>query len=90
MMEEVMRPAAWGWGRTSPAAWLRRLAGKSEAAEAPLRVEGRISLGPKKQLVLVNCHGRRVLVALSGDAITPLMELEAETKPRRRAKGDGR
>jgi flagellar biogenesis protein FliO len=56
-------------------AWLRRLVNaRGEAANAPLRAEARLSLGPKKSLVLVNCCGRRVLVGLSGDALVPLGE----------------
>lgn len=94
-MEATMKPAAWGWGTTGPAALLRRLAGKREAAEAMLRVEERVSLGPKKWLVLVNCRGQRVLLALSGDTVTPVMELEPPTQPgpkpaRRRARGESR
>jgi flagellar biogenesis protein FliO len=50
--------------------WLGRLTGtRTTAADAPLRTEARLSLGPKKSLVLVNCCGRRVLLGLSGDAM---------------------
>ena len=76
-----------GW-MARPAAWLRGLAGKREAAEAPLRVEARLSLGPKKSLVLVNCRGRQVLLALSGDTVAPVLELEqAAEAPRSRGRG---
>jgi flagellar biogenesis protein FliO len=69
-------------------AWLRRVArGRAADAEAPLRAEARMSLGPKKSLVLVNCCGRRVLLGLSGDAIVPLGEVEL---PRRGAKSGTR
>jgi flagellar biogenesis protein FliO len=55
--------------------WLHRLTGtRAAAADALLRAEARLSLGPKKSLVLVNCCGRRVLVGLSGDAMVPLGE----------------
>lgn len=59
--------------------WVRGLVKTRSGGEAALRVEGRITLGPKKSLVLVECRGRQVLLAVSGDAITPVMEL-----PRRR------
>ncbi len=55
--------------------WIRGMAKARAGEDAPLRVEGRISLGPKKSLVLVDCRGRQVLLAVSGDAVTPLMEL---------------
>jgi hypothetical protein len=66
--------------------WLRRLTGaRAEAAEAPLRAEARLHLGPKKSLVLVSCCGRRVLVGLSGEAMVLLGEW-----PGRREPGAGR
>ena len=55
--------------------WMRGLVKVRRGGDAPLRVEGRISLGPKKSLVLVDCRGRQVLLAVSGDAVTPVMEL---------------
>ncbi|MGA8529612.1 MAG: flagellar biosynthetic protein FliO [Acidobacteriaceae bacterium] len=55
--------------------WIRSLMKARAGAESPLQVEGRISLGAKKSLVLVNCRGREVLLAVSGDAVTPVMEL---------------
>ncbi len=55
--------------------WLRRVAQQPAAGAAPLRLESRLNLGPKKSLVLVNCCGRRVLLAVAGDAVTPVMEL---------------
>jgi flagellar biogenesis protein FliO len=55
--------------------WLRRLTGAgASAADAPLHAEARLSLGPRKSLVLVNCCGRRVLVGIAGDAMVPLGE----------------
>lgn len=45
--------------------------------ESPLRMEARLSLGPKTQLALVNCCGRKLLLGLSGGTITPLMEVPA-------------
>lgn len=63
------------------AALVGRMTGTAASAESPLRIEARLSLGPKKSLALVDCHGRRVLLALSGDAIVPVLQI-AEPKPR--------
>lgn len=60
--------------------WIRGLMRARAGVESPLRVEGRISLGPKKSLVLVNCRGREVLLAVSGDAVTPVMELSRQAR----------
>ncbi|HEY1808296.1 MAG TPA: flagellar biosynthetic protein FliO [Acidobacteriaceae bacterium] len=63
--------------------WMRGLVKTRMGGEAPLRVEGRISLGGKKSLVLVDCRGRQVLLAVSGDAVTPVMELTAPRRTRK-------
>jgi flagellar biogenesis protein FliO len=68
----LMRQEGWAGGVLR---WIRGMVKVQAAGEAALRVEGRISLGPKKSLVLVNCRGREVLLAMSGDAVTPVMEL---------------
>ncbi|HEX3662619.1 MAG TPA: flagellar biosynthetic protein FliO [Acidobacteriaceae bacterium] len=60
--------------------WIRGLVKASTGVDGALRVEGRISLGPKKSLVLVNCLGRQVLLAVSGDAVTPVMELSGRPR----------
>ncbi len=60
--------------------WLRRFR-TAPATAAPLHLESRVSLGPKKSLVLVNCCGKRVLLAIAGDAITPVMEVAARRRP---------
>lgn len=66
--------------------WLRRLMGaRANAADAPLRAEARLSLGPKRSLVLVNCCGCRVLLGLSGDRIVALGEWPEEKAKRPRA-----
>lgn len=54
--------------------WLGRL-GTAPATASLLRLESRVSLGPKKSLVLVNCCGKRVLLAVAGEAITPVMDV---------------
>jgi len=61
------------------AEWVRRL-GTAPATAALLHLESRVSLGPKKSLVLVNCCGRRVLLAIAGDAITPVMEVASRRR----------
>lgn len=73
----LVREAGWAgaWRR-----WMRRLVKGRSGGDAALRVEGRISLGPKKSLVLVDCRGRQVLLAVSGDAVTPVMELPRARK----------
>ncbi len=95
-MEQILDPAGFllrgcGWiGRA--AAWLRRIGGTQARAEAPLRVEARLTLGPKKSLVLVRCQGRQLLLAVAGDSIAPVMEVAAArtAKTARAAAGRGR
>lgn len=79
-----------GWPEwiSGPAGWLRGLR-QARATASPLRIEARVSLGAKKSLVLVNCRGRQVLLALSGDAVVPVMELPA-ARARGAGKGAGR
>jgi hypothetical protein len=89
-MEEVLSAGRMGWPEwmARPAAWLRGLGG-TRAAAATLRVEARLSLGAKKSLVLVNCRGRQVLLALSGDTVSPVVDF-GETPRKTGAKGAGR
>ena len=86
-MEAVLSAERLGWSgwMARPAAWLRGL-GRARAAAAPLCVEARLSLGAKKSLVLVNCQGRQVLLALSGDTVAPVLELGAPKAAKARAK----
>ena len=63
--------------------WLRRLMSLPTVGEMPIRLEGRLNLGPKKSLVLVNCRGKSVLLALGTEAITPIMEVPAHRRRRR-------
>jgi hypothetical protein len=63
--------------------WLRRLMSLPTAGEMPIRLEGRLSLGPKKSLVLVNCRGKSVLLALGGEAIMPVMEVPVHRRRRK-------
>lgn len=82
-MEEVSRAGIWGRGFpqggwvVAAGRWLRRLASTPAEGEAPLRLESRVTLGPKKSLVLVNCCGKRVLLAVSADTVVPVMEIPA-------------
>ncbi len=80
-MEQVLDPGIsarreFGWASRA-AGWLRRMSRTHGGSEAPLRIEARLSLGPKKSLVLVHCQGRQLLLAVAGDSITPLTELAA-------------
>jgi flagellar biogenesis protein FliO len=94
-MEQILSPRGSvlhdsGWlGRA--AAWLRRVGAAQTRPEATLRIEARLSLGPKKSLALVHCRGRLLLLAIAGDSIAPLMEMaaghenkSAKSAPRRR------
>lgn len=62
--------------KSSCGATASRIAAKRRAAqESGLSVEGRVSLGPKKSVVLVHCHGRHYLIASAGDTIAPILEV---------------
>ena len=65
--------------------WLRRLMSLPTVGEMPIRLEGRLSLGPKKSLVLVNSRGKSVLRAVGSDSITPVMEVPPPRRRRRDA-----
>ena len=54
---------------------LERLSLPVKSADHLLSVEERVAIGPKKTLMLVNCAGRRFLVATAGDAIAPMIEV---------------
>ena len=47
--------------------------------ESVLRIEEKLSLGPKKMLYLVHCKGRELLVAAGSDSIVSMMELSSES-----------
>lgn len=42
-----------------------------------LKVEEKLTLGPKKMLYLVNCREREFLVAASADAIVSMLEVQS-------------
>lgn len=50
-------------------------------AERTLQVEERLMVGGKKSVLLIACHGRRFLLASSGDAMTPFIEVLPQTQP---------
>lgn len=54
---------------------LETLSLPSKCSDRLLSVEERIAIGPRKTLLLVNCAGRRFLVATAGDAIAPMIEV---------------
>ena len=43
--------------------------------ERALRIEERLTLGGKKSVTLLICHGRRFLLATSDDVLTPMGEV---------------
>jgi hypothetical protein len=47
--------------------------------ESALRIEEKLSLGPKKMLYLVHCKGRELLIAAGADSVVSMMELSSET-----------
>jgi hypothetical protein len=65
----------------------RRFFASERCAERGLAVEERVGLGPRKALVVVRCHGQRFLVATSGDAVGPILEIAAPKPVRRARKG---
>jgi flagellar biogenesis protein FliO len=64
---------------------LRRFTSAPNSTERLLAVEDRVTLGPKKALLLVRCHGRRFLIATAGDTIGPIMEVATPKPAGRRA-----
>ena len=90
VLNPVMNEAAGGVRTGLVGAVVRRLRGLSAAkagSEAPLRVEARLSLGPKKQLMLVNCCGKKVLLAVSGESIATVLEVDGPRKALRMEAG---
>ncbi len=65
---------------------LKIFASSTDAAERALAVEERVTIGPKKSLLVVRCHGQRFLVATAGDTIGPLVEISSPRAVRRSRK----
>ncbi len=61
----------------------RGLLRTSEASQHVMSIEQQIAMGPKRTLMLVNCAGRRFLLAMAGDSVTAPVEVGpvAETCP---------
>lgn len=55
---------------------LDKLARAAHPVQNTLLIEERLAIGPKKTLMVVNCHGRRFLLATAGDMIAPLIEIQ--------------
>jgi flagellar biogenesis protein FliO len=55
---------------------LRRFACRLEPEDRALHVEDRLMLGGRKSVMLIACHGRRFLLASSGDSVSPLIEVQ--------------
>jgi flagellar biogenesis protein FliO len=70
--------------------WLTKLMGllgkRLHAAERALCIEEQVAVGGKKSVTLIVCHGRRFLLASSGDAIAPLIEVQPLTRRSAQAK----
>lgn len=69
LVRNLRRAVRWLMGRFIPAA---------RTAERALAVEDRVTIGPKKSLVVVRCRGQRFLVAAAGDTIGPIIEIAGE------------
>ncbi|HEX3472672.1 MAG TPA: flagellar biosynthetic protein FliO, partial [Silvibacterium sp.] len=52
-----------------------KLSWTAQPSERYLSIEERLAIGPKRTLMLVNCRGRRFLLAMAGDTISPMIEV---------------
>jgi len=84
MMEAITatRSRGYGTGRLLAQRFsnLTRLAvgslfGADQSQDRLLSIEERIGIGAKKSLILVNCAGRRFLIATAGEAIAAMVEV---------------
>jgi hypothetical protein len=68
-----------------------RLVRNVQSSGRLLAIEERISIGPKKTLMLVSCAGRRFLVATASETVGPLIEvLPGNVQPNNVLPGDVR
>ena len=74
---QIRKAARWLVQRVSPSAG---------TAERVLAVEERVSIGPKKMLLLVRCHNQKFLVATAGDGVGPIIEVTSAKAVRRSGK----
>jgi flagellar biogenesis protein FliO len=65
---------------------LKKFVSSAGATERALAVEERVTIGPKKSLLVVRCHGQRFLVATAGDTVGPLVEIASPKAARRSRK----
>jgi hypothetical protein len=83
--------SAWSEQRSDPILkrWTRRLTGLFAPAVRRMRtsgkgrtllVEERISLGPKKALLLISCRGQSFLVASGAEEISAILPLQASRR----------
>ena len=49
----------------------------------------RLNIGPKKSLLLVSCCGQRVLVAVAGETVTTLLEMDTQKMATQKATRTG-
>jgi flagellar biogenesis protein FliO len=65
-----------------------------QSTAASLRIEEKLSLGPKKMLFLVKCSGKEFLVATGAETITSVVEVsqarQRETRAWKQAGGRSR
>lgn len=67
----------------------RRMSRAREDAERHLRIDERLNIGPKKSLLLVSCCGQRVLVAVAGETVTTLLEVDTQKMDTQKATRTG-
>jgi flagellar biogenesis protein FliO len=67
-------------------AFFRSLKKQVGSVNGALRIEERLSLGPKKMLFLVDCDGHKFLVATGADTIVSMAEIRPEEKRRKAEK----
>ena len=67
------------WGLAS---YLRRKGGGFGAGHSTMRLVGRLSLGPKKWLVVVDVYGKRVALGVTDEQVTFLTELDTPENTR--------
>jgi flagellar biogenesis protein FliO len=65
---------------------LSRCTKANDTGERLLTLEGRLAIGPKETLTLVQCAGRRYLVAAGGGSIVSLTEVSSPSGRRQRVR----
>ena len=75
----IASPAALGIVRLIRLA-LNKLSRTAQPSDRCLSIEEQLVIGSNKTLLLVNCGGRRFLLATTGDTITPMVEVRPLVK----------